>query len=112
MPGELVPIIIASFFAAIAYISLVLSDNRVKRELINMKADKETIDHLLLQAPAQNNEGSFKWGLVAVALGSSLAMIHVLDLGQGEPMTYALLFIFGGAGLLGHYALKAGEDSG
>ena len=110
--AEMIPIVVVSvFFGCIAYVTRVLSDNRVKRELVNAGADKETIDFLLLQAPVDRNEASLKWGIVGVALGAALAIIHVMGLDGDEPMTYALLFIFGGGGLLGHYALKAGSES-
>ncbi len=108
MPEELIPIIIVPFLlGTIGFITKVLSDNRVKRELISMKADGDTIQQLILAAPAMNRESSLKWGIVSVALGAGLAMIQILGLDGEEPMTYALMFIFGGAGLLGHYALKS-----
>ena len=107
MPHDLVPIIIVpAFFAAIFLIMKTLSDNRVKRELINMRADKETIDYLMLKSPSGSGESSLKWGIVAVALGAGLALIQVLGLNGEEPLTYALMFIFGGGGLLAHYAFK------
>ncbi len=112
MAEELMAIIVVGvFFGTIAFITKVLSDNRVKRELINMKADKDTIDYLMLQVPAQSNESSLKWGGVTVALGGALAVIHLLGLDGDDPMTFALLFLFGGGGLLGHYALKAGAEN-
>jgi hypothetical protein len=107
MPGELIPIIIVpAFFAVIFLITKTLSDNRVKRELINMRADKETIDYLTLQSPSDSGESSLKWGIVAAALGAGLALVQVLGLSGEEPLTYGLMFIFGGGGLLAHYALK------
>jgi hypothetical protein len=113
MSEELIPlIVIPVFFGTIAFVVRVLSDNRVKRELISMKADREIIDYLMLQAPQQNNESSLKWGIVSVALGAALALIHLMGLSGEDPMTFALLFIFGGGGLLCHYALRTGsEDS-
>ena len=108
MPDELIPIIIVPFFlGTIAFITKVLSDNRVKRELVNMKADADMIQKMILEAPAMNRESSLKWGIVSVALGAGLAVIHVLGLDGDEPMTYAIMFMFGGAALLGHYALKS-----
>lgn len=112
MPEELIPIVIVPFFlGTIAFIIKVLSDNRVKRELINMRADKETIDYLILQAPAQNKESSLKWGMVSIALGISFAVIQVFGLDGEQPMTYAVVFIFGGAGLFGYYLLKTLQEA-
>ena len=113
MPEQLVPIIIVrTFLAVIFLITKRQSDNRVKRELINMRADKETIDYLMLQSPSDSGESGLKWGIVAVALGAGLSLVQVLELGGEEPLTYALMFIFGGGGLLAHYALKgmSGKD--
>ena len=111
MLEELVPMVVSvGMFGSIAYIPRVLSDNRVKRELVNMKADRETIDYLILQAPAQTTDNSLKWGIVSVALGAALAVIHLLGLDAEDPMTWALTFIFGGGGLLAHYALTSGKD--
>jgi len=106
----LIPIIATiAMFGSIAYITKVLSDNRVKRELISMKADRETIDYLLLQAPAPTTDSSLKWGMVIVAIGAGLGLIHLLGLDGEDPMTWAIVFIFGGAGLLGHYAMASGK---
>lgn len=110
MGDEIIAIVVmGSFFGSISFITKVLSDNRVKRELISMKADTEVIDYLMLQKPADTYEGSLKWGIVCLALGAALAIIQVLGLSGDDPLTYGLLFIFGGAGLVGHYVLAAGR---
>lgn len=112
MAEELIPIVVVSvFFWCIAYVTKTLSDNRVKRELVNVKADSETIDYLMLRSPPSERESSLKWGLVIVALGVAFGLIHLLRLDGDEAMTYAILFVFGGGALLGHYALKSGEDA-
>ena len=112
MAEELIPIVLfITFFGSISFITRVVSDNRVKRELISMKTDKESIEYLLSQAPASQHESSLKWGIVTVALGIAFALIHLLGLDGEDPMTYAIMFIFGGGGLLGHYAFKAGTDT-
>ena len=112
MAEELIPIVLfISFFGSIAFITRVVSDNRVKRELVNMKADRETIEYLLSQAPASQHESSLKWGIVTVAVGAAFGLIHLLNLDGNDAMTYAIMFVFGGGGLLVHYALKSGSDS-
>ena len=112
MFGELIPIVLfIMFFGVIGYITRVISDNRVRRELVSLNADKETIDYLFLRARSENPDGSLKWGIVSVALGAALALIQLLGLAEDQPMTYALLFIFGGSGLLGFYALKTTQDN-
>lgn len=108
MNDEIVAItFLIAFFGSIAFITRVISDNRVKRELVNMRTDRDTIEYLLSQAPASQHESSFKWGLVAVALGAAFGLIHLLDLDGNDAMTYAIMFVAGGGGLLVHYAMKA-----
>lgn len=110
MAEELIPIVVVSvFFWCIAFVTRTLSDNRVKRELINMKAEPEVIEQLTLRKPPADHESSLKWGLVIAALGVAFATIHVLRLDGDEAMTYALLFMFGGGALLAHYVLKSRE---
>lgn len=108
MAEEMIPIVVCSaFFWCIAYITRVISDNRIKRELIKMKADSQTIDYLMLRSPAEGHEGSLKWGMVIVALGIAFAVIELVGLDGDDPFTWGVLFIFGGGALLSHYALKS-----
>lgn len=112
MAEELIPIVLfITFFGSIAFITRVISDNRVKRELVNMKADRETIDYLMLQSPLPNRDGSLKWGIVSVAAGLAFALIHYMGLDGEDAMTYALLFVFAGGGLLVHYFISSVLDS-
>ena len=108
MLEDLIPMtLFVTLFGMIGYVTRVISDNRVKRELVSMNADKETIDYLFLRAPEQSYENNLKWGIVIVAIGVAFGLMEVLGLNAEQPMTYALLFVFSGGGLLGFYALKA-----
>ncbi|MFP6807164.1 MAG: DUF6249 domain-containing protein [Pseudomonadales bacterium] len=114
MPGELVPLIIVpAFFFMIAYIARLISDNRVRRELINSNADTSTIENLLLKARSENPDASLKWGIVSLAIGLALVLIEVMDLSTDQALTYGITFIFGGAGLLCFYMIKIrrGEEA-
>lgn len=114
VPGELIPIvIIPGLFILIAFITKILSDNRIRRELINSNADTSTIENLFLRSRSENPDGSLKWGIVSVAIGLSLVLIELIDLSGDQAMTYGIVFIFGGAGLLCFYAIKMlkGEEA-
>jgi len=109
---NLVPIaLFVMFFGVIGYITRVLSDNRVRRELMHINPDKDTVDFMLLRARQENPEINLKWGIVCVAIGAALGLIHILGLSEDEAMTYAILFVFGGSGLLGFYGLKSGSEA-
>lgn len=107
MAGELIPILIVlGFFLMIAFVTRTLSDNRVRRELLQTNADAATIENLFLRSRSENPDNSLKWGIVSVSIGISLVLIELLKLAADEPMAYGLVFIFGGGGLLVFYAIK------
>ena len=107
MAGELVPIIIIpALFYCIGYITRVISDNRIRRELLNNQATEDIIEKLFLANRAEAISTNLKWGIVLIALGLSLALIQLTGLDGEEPLTYGLVFIFGGVGLLIYYAIK------
>ena len=107
MDGILVPlIIIPAFFICIAYITRVISDNRIRRELVNNQATEEIIEKLFLANRVEAIGSNLKWGIVLVALGLALALIQMTGLDGDEPLTYGLIFLFSGVGLLIYYAIK------
>lgn len=107
MAGELIPILIVlGFFLMIGFVTRTLSDNRVRRELLQTNADAATIENLFLRSRSENPDNSLKWGIVGVSIGISLVLIELLKLSADEPMAYGLVFIFGGGGLLVFYAIK------
>ena len=87
-----------------------LSDNRVRRELIHSNASPELVARLLA-APEENSDSSLKWGIVAIAIGVALVVIHLMDLDVDDPVTFGLIFIGGGLGLLSFYLIKTARDS-
>ncbi len=107
MAGELVPILIVlGFFLMIGFVTRILSDNRVRRELLQTNADAATIENLFLRSRSENPENSMKWGIVTVSIGISLVLIELMRLSADQPMAYGLVFIFGGGGLLVFYLIK------
>ena len=79
-----------------------LSDNRVKRELIKVSATAE-LSAALLSSSVNNEQSTLKWGIVAIAIGVSLVVIQMAHLNADDPLTFGLVSIFGGLGLLTHY---------
>jgi hypothetical protein len=111
MIEELIPLIVMpTLFYLIGFITRTLSDNRVRRELINVHADTAMVESLFLKSRSENPENALKWGIVGVAIGIALVLIEVLSLSGEQPMTYGLIFAFGGAGLLCFYMIKRMRD--
>lgn len=106
MSGEMVPIIIVpAFLLMIAYITAVISNNSARRTAINSQLSSDLVEKLFLAKPVSDTENVLKHGLVGVFIGLAFICIHVLRLDADEPMTYGILFLFAGGGMLSYYAL-------
>jgi|ETNmetMinimDraft_35_1059890.scaffolds.fasta_scaffold22322_4 hypothetical protein len=106
MHGELVPIIIVpAIFFAFAYMVKVISDNSARKALINSQTSVEAIDKLFLQNRAPDLENALKWGLVIVGIGVAFIALQVMSFDADEPISYGLIFLFGGGGLLAYYGI-------
>jgi hypothetical protein len=86
-----------------------LSDNRVRRELTAASASAELVEKIMA-APVQSPESSLKWGIVSVAIGLALCGIQVLGLDENDPVSFGLVFVFGGGALLLYYAISKNDD--
>lgn len=104
MEGILALSIPLTFLIVIGLTTKWLSDNRVRRELLNAGSTPEQIE-AVMQNPVQDIDSSLKWGIVSMAIGLSLVGIHIFDLDAEDPLTFALVFLFGGAGLIAFYVL-------
>lgn len=106
MSKELIPIIILpAFFMMIAYITAVISNNSARRTAINSKLSSDLVEKLFLAKPVSDTENVLKHGLVGVFIGLAFICIHILRLNADEPMTYGMLFLFAGGGMLSYYTL-------
>lgn len=112
MPGEMVPIIIVpAFLFAIVYAIKIISDNRAKRTLINQNISPEMVDKLFLDRPLPDIDSALKWGLIIASIGVAFCVLQVLPFDEHEPITYGIVFLFGGASLLGYYALLSNRPA-
>ena len=100
-----------SFFGMISYITRVLSDNRVRREVLKVDANSDYIRALMADGGRTDPKSSLKWGMVTIALGGALALIHVLGLDGDQALTWGLLALFGGGALIGFYLIADKDES-
>ncbi len=108
---NLIPItLFLSLFGSMAYVVRIISDNRVRREMVANHVTGEVIEKLFLENRAEDINANLKWGIVTVAIGLSLAVIHFTDLSGDEPLAYSLTLISAGAGLLLYYLLRSKAD--
>jgi hypothetical protein len=104
---ELIPIVLfISMFGVIGYVTRVISDNRLRREMVNNQVSADVIQKLFLENRAEDFNSNLKWGFVSVALGVALAIIQFTGLTSEDPLTFGLGFFAAGGGLLAYYGLK------
>ena len=99
-----IPII---FIIMVGLVTKWLSDNRLKRELVHASPE---LAETLLTASVPNLDNSLKWGIVAIGIGLAFVIIQVMRLDENDPLSFGLVFIFGGAGLLLHYLIARTVD--
>ena len=96
-----------SLIAIVCFFGIVkvISDNQVRRRLVESHADAETVRTMLLQAERNQKDGALKWGIVSMVIGLSLVAIDFLNLKPEEPSTSGLVIIAAGVGLLIYYVV-------
>jgi hypothetical protein len=95
------------FFAMVAYIVKAISDNRLRRKVLNAPVSEEMAEALLRkQRTGPQTRSALKWGLIFVALGVGVLFVNVLAIGFESPLAYALLLLATGAALLGYYTIE------
>lgn len=102
--GIFIPII---FIIMVGLVTKWLSDNRLKRELAHASPE---LAETLLTASVPGLDNSLKWGIVSVGVGLALVVLQFMHLDERDPLSFGLIFIFGGAGLLLHYAIASSND--
>ncbi|MBN1998934.1 hypothetical protein JW935_15345 [candidate division KSB1 bacterium] len=100
MPGELIPIIL---FICIVLIVKIVSDNALKRRLIEKDMVKEDVKYLLGTSYDAHVPAALKWGMVCVAIGAAILLGEILEPFDSEAGTFAGMFLFGGAALIIYY---------
>ena len=103
---DLIPLVLfITMFGAIGYTTRIISDNRVRRELIGKNVDHEVIQKLFLENRAEDFNSNLKWGIVSVSLGVALIIIEFSGLRIEQPLTFGIAFISAGLALLSYYTL-------
>ncbi len=89
------------FFSVMAVIKI-LSDNKIRKMLIEKGMVNEKLQYLFAGKMDVTAPASLKWGMVLIGIGLAF-LIGQLVPSLKEEITIALIFIFGGIGLLLYY---------
>jgi len=115
MDSNLAPLLAAAIFlSTIAFIVKVISDNRVRHQLIQKGLVDENVKQLYAHGGVVRKGASLKWGIFLVAIGLGLVLIRLVPDVFYDEGAFGLLFIFGGIALFAHYFLakKLAEREG
>jgi hypothetical protein len=99
------------FFGVLAYIVKIISDNRIRRRLIESGQLDEKIKYLYFRESKSLSEpfNSVRWGLVLIALGLAVLIGQLFPPGDKEQMTVSAMFIMAGLAFLVYYFLAKRE---
>ena len=106
-----------ALFFMIGYIVKVVSEYRLRKNLVEKGIIDETIKHLYTKAEQPGILSSIKWGMILIAAGLGLLVFSTLrEAGFGDEFAIAFMFIFAGIALLIYYfiagrILKKSESS-
>ncbi len=104
----IVPVI---FFCLVAVVKII-SDNRLKRILIEKGKLDESAKFLHQHQAAANPLSSVKWGMVLIGIGAALLLSQFFPYTFSDEAILGLIFLFAGLGFLIYYFLwkkQAGE---
>ncbi len=100
-------LIVFIIFGSIAYVIKVLSDNRLRRILVQQGEVNENVKYLFSDKFALSVPASLKWGMVFIAVGAAILVTKIIDIftHADESLMFSLMFIFGGVALLVYYGI-------
>jgi hypothetical protein len=117
MDGNMVPIIIVPviFFSFVAIVRII-SDNSLRRKIIDKGLAGENIKQLANVGYTSRPLSSIKWGMALVGIGLAFMIPEVFGRIQDETMV-GLMFIFAGLAFLVYYfiaksRIEKGEEEG
>ena len=98
----IVPVAVFTMIFGIVYV-VVTARNRERMALIEKGADPKFFE----SQKTTSGKGILKWGLLTVGVGLGIFLAQLLfEAGMGKAAYPALIFIFGGAGLLLAYRIE------
>ena len=101
-------LIVFIIFSAAAFVIKVISDNRIRRHLIESNQLDEKAKFLFMRAERRILDplSSVKWGMVLVGIGLALLLSQLFPYDITEGMTLGMVFLFSGLAFLIYYFMQ------
>jgi protein-S-isoprenylcysteine O-methyltransferase Ste14 len=107
-------IIPVSFFYLVGYVIKLVSDNRLKRRILEKNAVDENLPYLF-NKPLQPKFTSLKWGMVITAIGLAGTLGFLLPKtlvgSYRDEVVFSFMFLFAGIALIVHYFVLINEKN-
>jgi len=104
-------LIVFVIFSSVAFVIKVISDNRIRRRIIESGQVDEKVKYLYFKSGKRALEplSSVKWGMVLVAIGLALLLGQMFPYDITEMMTIGFMFLFAGFAFLIYYFIQKGK---
>ena len=104
--------IVFIIFSTTAFVIKIISDNRIRRRLIEADQVDEKVKYLFFKSGRRAAEplSSVKWGMVLVAIGLALLLGQMFPYDITEEMTIGFMFLFAGLAFLIYYFIQKGKS--
>ncbi len=104
MEDIIVPI---GIFMVLAYSVKILSDNRLRRLLIEKGQVNESVKYLFMDREYKNVPSSLKWGMVLIGIGVAILVGQLVPHSLMEEVTVGGMFFLAGLGLVLFYFIAS-----
>ena len=101
--------IVPVIFFSIVWMFKILSDNRVKRILIEKGELNSNIQALSQVELHPSPLSALKWGLVFVGIGAAILISQFFPYSISDEMIFALMFLFAGLGFIFYYFIARSQ---
>ena len=98
----LIPLFI---FLPVALIIKIISDNHIRRKLIEKGMVDENIKYLFMKRYSFHPVSNLKWGFILIGLGLPMVLSQFLPSTFSDPGIFGLMFIFAGIGFVAYYLI-------
>lgn len=104
IPDELIPIV---FFILTTVTIKILSDNRIRRKLVEQGMVNENIQYLFANPFERQLPSSLKWGMVLIGIGLAILIGELVPARYSDEITFSMMFIMAGLALVIFYFIAS-----
>lgn len=102
----LIPVFI---FMPVALIIKIISDNNIRRKLIDKGMVDENVKYLFLKKQSSHPISNLKWGMILIGIGLPLLLKQIFPSVISDEGMIGMMFILAGLGFICYYVIAKKE---